>query len=75
MSFTPSIGINHHGESIILGCGLLSGEDTDSFLWVFRQWLQSMCGIVSKAIIMNQCQAMRRAIEIVFPETDHRWCI
>jgi hypothetical protein len=37
MSFAHFIGINHHGESIILGCGLLSGEDTDSFVWVFRQ--------------------------------------
>uniref|UniRef100_A0A2N9J7A5 SWIM-type domain-containing protein n=1 Tax=Fagus sylvatica TaxID=28930 RepID=A0A2N9J7A5_FAGSY len=75
MSFTPFIGINHHGESIILGCGLLSSEDTDSFVWVFRQWLQSMCDIAPKAIITDQCQAMRRAIEIVFPETVHRWCI
>uniref|UniRef100_A0A2N9EL39 Protein FAR1-RELATED SEQUENCE n=1 Tax=Fagus sylvatica TaxID=28930 RepID=A0A2N9EL39_FAGSY len=40
MPFAPFIGINHHGESIILGCGLLSSEDTDSFVWVFRQWLQ-----------------------------------
>jgi hypothetical protein len=53
MPFAPFIGINHHGESIILGCGLLSGEDTDSFVWVFRQWLQSMCGIVPKVIIMD----------------------
>uniref|UniRef100_A0A2N9EVK8 Protein FAR1-RELATED SEQUENCE n=1 Tax=Fagus sylvatica TaxID=28930 RepID=A0A2N9EVK8_FAGSY len=75
MSFAHFIGINHHGESIILGCGLLSGEDTDSFVWVFRQWLQSMCDITPKAIITDQCQAMRRAIEIVFPETVHRWCI
>jgi zinc finger SWIM domain-containing protein 3 len=37
MPFAHFIGINHHGESIILGCGLLSGEDTDSFIWVFRQ--------------------------------------
>jgi hypothetical protein len=37
MLFAPFIGINHHGESIILDCGLLSGEDTDSFVWVFRQ--------------------------------------
>jgi hypothetical protein len=29
MPFTHFIGINHHGESIILGCGLLSGEDMD----------------------------------------------
>ena len=75
MPFAPFIEINHHGESIILGCGLLSSEDTDSFVWVFRQWLQSMCGITPKGIITDQCQAMRRAIEIVFPETVHRWCI
>ena len=36
MPFAPSIGINYHGESIILGCGLLSGEDMNSFVWVFR---------------------------------------
>ena len=68
MLFALFIGINYYGESIILGCGLLSGEDTDSFVWVFRQWLQSMCGIAPKAIITDQLQAMRRAIEIVFPE-------
>ena len=68
MSFALFIGINHYGESIILGCELLSGEDTDSFVWVFRQWLQSMCGITPKTIISNQCQAMRRVIEIIFPE-------
>jgi zinc finger SWIM domain-containing protein 3 len=54
MPFAPFIGINHHGESIILGCGLLSGEYTYSFVWVFRQWLQSMCGIALKAIITDQ---------------------
>ena len=75
MSFAPFIGINHHGESIILGYGLLSGEDTNLFVWVFRQWLQRMCGIAPKAIITDQGQAMRWAIEIVFSETVHRWCI
>ena len=75
MPFAPFIGINYHGKSIILGYGLLSGEDTDSFVWVFRQWLQSMCGIVPKAIITDQCQAIRWAIEIIFPETIHHWCI
>ncbi len=75
MSFAHFIGINYHGESIILGCGLLSGEDMDSFVWLFRQWLQSMCVIAPKAIITDQCQTMRQAIEIVFPETVHRWCI
>ena len=36
MPFAPFIEINHYGESIILDCGLLSSEDTDSFVWVFR---------------------------------------
>jgi hypothetical protein len=75
MPFAPFIGINYYGESIILGCGLLSGEDMDSFVWIFRQWLQSMCGITPKTIIIDQCQAMRWVIEIVFPKTIHRWCI
>jgi zinc finger SWIM domain-containing protein 3 len=48
MPFAHFIGINH-SESIILGCGLLSSEDTNSFVWVFRQWLQSMCIIAPKA--------------------------
>jgi zinc finger SWIM domain-containing protein 3 len=34
-----------------------------------------MCGIAPKAIITDQCQAMRWAIEIVFLKTVHCWCI
>ncbi len=44
MSFIPFISLNHHGESILLGCGLLSGRDTNLFVWLFKQWLQSICG-------------------------------
>ena len=28
MPFAPFFDINHHGKSILLGCGLLSSEDT-----------------------------------------------
>ncbi|XP_028054186.1 protein FAR-RED IMPAIRED RESPONSE 1-like [Camellia sinensis] len=31
MPFAPFVGVNHHGQSILLGCGLLSSEDTDTF--------------------------------------------
>ena len=53
MPFALFIGINHHGESILLGCGLLSSENMNLFVWVFRQWLQNMCGIAPKAIITD----------------------
>ncbi|XP_047337924.1 protein FAR1-RELATED SEQUENCE 5-like [Impatiens glandulifera] len=32
MPFAPFVGVNHHGQSILLGCGLLSSEDSSSFI-------------------------------------------
>ncbi|XP_028098978.1 protein FAR-RED IMPAIRED RESPONSE 1-like [Camellia sinensis] len=75
MPFAPFVGVNHHGQSILLGCGLLSSEDTDTFVWLFKSWLNCMSDHPPKAIITNQCKAMQKAIEIVFPNTRHRWCL
>lgn len=36
MPFAPFVGVNHHGQSILLGCALLSSEDTSTFMWLFR---------------------------------------
>ncbi|KAL6583476.1 hypothetical protein OROMI_005554 [Orobanche minor] len=36
MPFAPFVGVNHHGLSILLGCALISKEDTDTFVWLFR---------------------------------------
>ena len=38
MPFAPFVGVNHHGQSILLGCGLLSSEDTSTFFWLFDCW-------------------------------------
>jgi len=35
MPFAPFVGVNHHGHSILLGCGLLSVEDSSTFVWLF----------------------------------------
>ncbi|XP_028096390.1 protein FAR-RED IMPAIRED RESPONSE 1-like [Camellia sinensis] len=75
MPFAPFVGVNHHGQSILLGCGLLSSEDTDTFVWLFKSWLNCMSDHPLKAIITDQCKAMQNAIEIVFPNTRHRWCL
>ena len=42
MPFAPFVGVNHHGQSILLGCGLLSNEDTTTFTWLFKTWLECM---------------------------------
>ncbi|KAG6689555.1 hypothetical protein I3842_11G181400 [Carya illinoinensis] len=75
MPFAPFVGVNHHGQSILLGAGLISSEDTETFAWLFRTWLQCMDGIAAKAIITDQDRAIKNAIALVFPETRHRFCL
>ncbi|KAG2726407.1 hypothetical protein I3760_01G111200 [Carya illinoinensis] len=75
MPFAPFVGVNHHGQSILLGAGLISSEDTTTFTWLFQTWLQCMDGIAPKAIITDQDRAMKNAIAIVFPEARHRFCL
>ncbi|KAL2927355.1 Protein FAR1-RELATED SEQUENCE 8 [Bienertia sinuspersici] len=33
---------SHHGKSIVFAAALLSHEDTETFVWVFNQWLKCM---------------------------------
>jgi len=74
MPFAPFIGVNHHGHSILLGCGLLL-EDTSTFTWLFQCWLRCMGNRAPDGIITDQCKAMKNAIAIVFSNTRHRWCL
>ncbi|XP_062155057.1 protein FAR1-RELATED SEQUENCE 4-like [Alnus glutinosa] len=69
------VGVNHHGQSILLEAGLISSEDTDTFVWLFKSWLDCMNGRAPRAIITDQDRAMKNAITIVFPETRHRYCL
>ncbi|XP_042988764.1 protein FAR1-RELATED SEQUENCE 5-like [Carya illinoinensis] len=73
--FAPFVGVNHHRQSILLGAGLISNEDTVTFAWLFQTWLQCIDGVAPKAIITDQDKAMKNAIAIVFPETRHRFCL
>lgn len=36
LPFVNTVGVNHHGQSILFGCALVSNEDCDTFEWVFR---------------------------------------
>ncbi|XP_071687053.1 protein FAR-RED IMPAIRED RESPONSE 1-like [Rutidosis leptorrhynchoides] len=75
MPMAPFVGVNHHGQSILCGCGLISNEDVRTFTWLFRTFLSCMSGRAPNAIITDQDQAMKNAIEIVFPQAYHRWCL
>jgi len=75
MSFAPFVGVNHHGQSILLGCGLVSCEDTSTFVWLFECWRQCMFNVEPDGIVTDQCKAMMNAIKVVFSNTKHRWCL
>jgi hypothetical protein len=59
MPVAPFVGVNHHGQSILLGCALLSNEDTKTFTWLFKTWLECMHGHEPNAIITDQDRAMK----------------
>ncbi|KAG2693966.1 hypothetical protein I3760_08G119400 [Carya illinoinensis] len=75
MPFALFVGVNHHGQSILLGAGLISSENTETFVWLFDTWLKCMDGRAPKAIITDQDRAMKNAIAIVFPNTRQRYCL
>ncbi|KAL6545306.1 hypothetical protein OROGR_009180 [Orobanche gracilis] len=75
MSFSPFVGVNHHGQSILFGCGLLSREDIETYVWLFKSWLECMRGRAPRAIITDQCQSIKAAVAQVFPQSHHRFCL
>ncbi|XP_021721329.1 protein FAR-RED IMPAIRED RESPONSE 1-like [Chenopodium quinoa] len=75
LPFVNFVGVNHHGQSILLGCALVSHENCDTFKWIFQELLTCMNNRAPKAILTDQAVAMRKPIKEVMPQTLHRWCI
>ncbi|XP_010553350.1 PREDICTED: protein FAR1-RELATED SEQUENCE 8 [Tarenaya hassleriana] len=66
------VGINHHGDSILLGCGLLSDQSFETYVWVFRAWLTCISGRPPQTIITDQSRTVQSAVSEVFPRAHHR---
>ncbi|XP_019069862.1 protein FAR1-RELATED SEQUENCE 6-like [Solanum lycopersicum] len=64
-------GVNHHGQSVPLGCGLVAGETVESFIWLLRAWLTYMIGRPPQTVIIDQSSAMQTAIADVLPRASH----
>ncbi|XP_074576084.1 protein FAR1-RELATED SEQUENCE 5-like [Curcuma longa] len=73
--FAPFVGVNHHHQTIIFGCGFLSDEKAESFVWLFNKFIEAMPTGAPKVIITDQDPAMTKAIAQVFPQTFHRYCL
>ncbi|XP_074277276.1 protein FAR1-RELATED SEQUENCE 5-like [Silene latifolia] len=62
MPFTPFVGVNHHGSTVVLASALISHEYAASFTWVFRRWLDCM-GRPPSVIITDQCRGIGLAVK------------
>ncbi|XP_049933305.1 protein FAR1-RELATED SEQUENCE 6-like [Nymphaea colorata] len=69
------VGANHHGQSVLLGCGLLADESVESFTWLLKSWVECMSGRFPNAIVTDECQAIQAAVGEVFPKAHHRLCL
>ena len=71
MPFITVVGVNQHGQSILLGCALVSHEDIESFKWLFTTWLAGIGNIHPTAIITDQCESIKQAIREVMLDIVH----
>ncbi|XP_068660353.1 protein FAR1-RELATED SEQUENCE 6-like [Aristolochia californica] len=72
---TSFIGVNHHGQSVLLGCGFLSGGSTENYMWLFKCLLECMSGWPPLGIITDNSKALLDAVTQVFPQAQHRLCL
>ena len=72
---SPITGVNHHGQTIVFGCAFLSNEKTESFVWLFNEFLHAMPKGVPQVIITDQDPTMTKAIIETLPLTIHWHCI
>ncbi|KAK9732629.1 hypothetical protein RND81_04G011500 [Saponaria officinalis] len=61
MPFSPFVGLNHHGSTIIFAAALVSYEDTETFEWMFEKWIECM-GRAPRVMLTDQCKAMEGAL-------------
>ncbi|XP_010536810.1 PREDICTED: protein FAR1-RELATED SEQUENCE 1 isoform X2 [Tarenaya hassleriana] len=71
LPLVPFIGVNHHGQFLLLGCGLLADDTESEFIWLFRAWLKAMGGRQPRVILTSQNNMLKEAVSEVFSSSRH----
>ncbi|GJQ98158.1 FAR1-related sequence 5-like protein [Tanacetum coccineum] len=74
MKFVPFIGIDNHGKCVTLGSGMLLLEDTTSYTWLPKAFINAFTKKPTM-IVTYQDGAMKRAIKAVFTKAKHKLCM
>lgn len=71
----PFIGINHHKQIVIFGAALLLDETTESFVWLFKTFMDAMSGRQPRTILTDLSASISKAISMTLPNTYHQLCL
>ncbi|XP_018446586.2 protein FAR1-RELATED SEQUENCE 4 isoform X1 [Raphanus sativus] len=69
------VGVNHHVQPVLLGCGLMGDETVYSYVWLMQSWLMAMGGLMPKVMLTDQDGAVKAAVSAVLSETRHCYCL
>ena len=72
--FIPYVGLNHHRKTTIFGCGIVSDETEETYVWLLRTFLKAMCQRKPQSVITDADNAMIKSILEVLPDVWHRIC-
>lgn len=67
-------GLNHHGQPVLFGCGLLHYESDSSYIWLLQNWLHAMSENHPVSITTEPNHHIQMAVSQVLPQTRHRFC-
>lgn len=65
------IGVNHHGQQVLLGCAFLGLDSVEYYVWILRAWLNCILGRPPEVIITDQSKPLQSAVCEVFPKACH----
>ncbi|XP_045803583.1 protein FAR-RED IMPAIRED RESPONSE 1-like isoform X2 [Trifolium pratense] len=68
-------GCNHHSQTIIFGCALVSDETIETYKWVLKSFLEAMRNKHPKVVVTNGDEVMMEAIKHAFPDSCHQLCV
>ncbi|KAJ3678921.1 hypothetical protein LUZ61_020876 [Rhynchospora tenuis] len=74
MIVVPFIGCNHHRSTVIFACGIVSGENDETYRWLLEAFLEATFQKRPESVITDGDLAMGKAIKSLLKGTTHRLC-
>jgi len=74
LPLVPFVGVNHHYITVIFGCGIISHENIESYVWLLKTFTEANVQKHPISEITDGDLAMQRAISVVWPNSPHRLC-